>query len=43
MNQLRWVLFLFFLTHLNLMPNVFSEQYMRWGLPVGAKTRYGKR
>ena len=24
------------------MPNVFSEQYTRWGLPAGAKTRFGK-
>ena len=24
------------------MPNAFSEQYTRWGLPTGAKTRFGK-
>ena len=24
------------------MPNAFSEQYTRWGLPTDAKTRFGK-
>ena len=42
MNRFRLVFFVFSVMYAIFTVNAFSEEYTRWGLPTGAKTRFGK-
>ena len=42
MNQLRLVFLVFPVMYSIFTANAFAEEYTRWGLPTGAKTRFGK-
>ena len=42
MNALRLIFLVLSVVSLIFTPNVFPDQYTRWGLPAGAKTRFGK-